>query len=172
MLAGRTRKTGTTNLNNPAHHVERKRATCKQPTKKQTQTSGHTCKKTNNETIHENIIDEALGHNAFENKDQGSLQATTENQETKENAQTQQTKKSDETKRHVMKALSQNEALIVEIMIQKEGQIRRNELEKQTKLAKSSLASSLYNLEKRNIVIVDKTNVVHFVKFTEWFNNL
>ena len=156
-------------------------------------------KKISNETTTENITDQALAHKknvderanhgtgtndqttnaAFENAiiqdkktNQGSLQATKENNETKETAQTQQTKKSDETKRHVMKALSPNEALIVEIMIQKEGAIRRNELEKQTKLAKSSLASSLYNLEKRNIVIVDKTNVVHFVKFTEWFNNL
>jgi uncharacterized membrane protein len=71
----------------------------------------------------------------------------------------------------VVRTLSGNERAVVELLM-KEGGLRRNVLERESKLAKSSLASTLAQLEKRNIVSVDKGSTVHFVKLTDWFESL
>jgi len=75
-------------------------------------------------------------------------------------------------KKHVIKTLLANEAAIVNVILEENGSIKRNDLERKTQIAKSSLASSLYNLENKHIVQVDRTNVVHFITFTEWFKRL
>jgi hypothetical protein len=73
---------------------------------------------------------------------------------------------------NVMKTLTENEHTIVNILLQNDGEIKRNKLEKTSDLAKSSLASSLYRLEQRNIVEVDKSRAIHYIKFTRWFRSL
>ncbi len=75
-------------------------------------------------------------------------------------------------KKNVIKTLSRNESLIVNIMMANKGSIKRNKLEKMSKLAKSSLANTLNNLEKKKIIEIDKTYTTHFIKFTRWFNEL
>jgi len=75
-------------------------------------------------------------------------------------------------KQNIIKTLSKNESIIVNILIKHKGEIKRNKLEKISKLAKSSLANTLNNLEKKNIIKIDKTYTTHFIKFTRWFNGL
>ncbi len=75
-------------------------------------------------------------------------------------------------KENIIKTLSNNEALIVKLLLQNRGGIKRNQLERASKLAKSSLANTLNTLERKNIVEIDKTNVTHYIKFTRWFHEL
>ncbi len=75
-------------------------------------------------------------------------------------------------KETVLKTLSENELNVVKLLMNNQGGMRRNILEKESTMAKSSLASTLYNLERKNIVIVNKTYAVHFVQLTEWFSKL
>jgi len=75
-------------------------------------------------------------------------------------------------KQNVLKTLTGNETKIIHLLLQNKGGMRRNELERVSGVPKSSLASSLYNLEQRNIIRVDKTYAVHYVELTEWFKSL
>ncbi|MBU0530479.1 MAG: hypothetical protein KKC05_02295 [Nanoarchaeota archaeon] len=72
----------------------------------------------------------------------------------------------------VIKTLTENEKKIVNILLENKGVIRRSKLEKESEISKSSLAVCLRNLEKKNIVEVDKRYPTHSVKLTEWFNEL
>ena len=45
-------------------------------------------------------------------------------------------------------------------------------LEKEDQLAKSSLASALENLEKKNLVKVERTFHVHYITLSSWFKEL
>jgi uncharacterized membrane protein len=74
-------------------------------------------------------------------------------------------------KEKILKTLSVNERAIVQTLMEK-GEMKRSDLEKTTKMAKSSLANTLNNLERKNIVEIDKTYTAHFVKFTGWFDEL
>ena len=65
-----------------------------------------------------------------------------------------------------------NELKIVNILMDTPEGVKRNELEKESMMPKSSLASVLFSLEKRNIVVVDKSSAVHFVELSEWFKSL
>lgn len=75
-------------------------------------------------------------------------------------------------KKDVIKTLTGNETKIVELLIESRGMIKRNKLELESGIAKSSLAAALANLERRNIVQVDRTRAVHIVELTEWFKKL
>ena len=81
-------------------------------------------------------------------------------------------KNSGKNKVNLVKTLSENEALVVNILQQNSGQIKRSRLEKLSKIAKSSLASTLKNLERKKIVEVDRTFTTHLVKTTKWFDEL
>jgi len=74
-------------------------------------------------------------------------------------------------KPEVIKTLSNNERKLVTIMLES-GAIKRARLEKKSKLAKSSLASTLKNLERKKIIMIDKTYAAHTIKFTRWFDEL
>jgi len=74
-------------------------------------------------------------------------------------------------KPEVIKTLTANERKIVNIMLES-GAIKRAKLEKKSKLAKSSLANTLNNLERKKIIMIDKTYVAHTIKFTRWFDEL
>jgi len=73
---------------------------------------------------------------------------------------------------NIIRAANVNDALIIKEIIKNNGHIKRNVLEKETKLSKSSLASSLNNLEKKNIVEIDRNFHIHYIKLSDWFNNL
>ncbi len=75
-------------------------------------------------------------------------------------------------KKDVIKTLTGNETKIVELLIESRGTIKRNRLELASGIAKSSLAAALANLERRNVVQIDKARTVHVVEFTEWFRKL
>ncbi|MBW2973660.1 hypothetical protein KY346_04660 [Candidatus Woesearchaeota archaeon] len=75
-------------------------------------------------------------------------------------------------KNNVVKTLSNNEKKVVEILLQNNNETKRSLIEKETRLAKSSLASTLTQLENKNIIELDRTHTTHFVKLTEWFIRL
>ena len=75
-------------------------------------------------------------------------------------------------KKNVLKTLTENELKIVNNLLENSGSMKRNKLEHLTQMAKSSLASALANLERRNIVQLNRTFTVHTVELTEWFKNL
>jgi uncharacterized membrane protein len=73
---------------------------------------------------------------------------------------------------NVMNTLTDNELTIVNALIQNKGEMKRNKLEKTSGLAKSSLASALYRLEQRNILEVDRSGAIHYIRLTDWFKSL
>jgi len=75
-------------------------------------------------------------------------------------------------KKNLMKALTENELKIVTFLINAGGSVRRSKLERESGLAKSSLASALYRLERRNILKVNKNYPAHMVELTDWFKSL
>jgi uncharacterized membrane protein len=75
-------------------------------------------------------------------------------------------------KENIIKTLPHNERKILRLMLTVGGEMKRNKLERESKISKSSLANSLNNLEKKNILEIDKTYVVHTVKISDWFNKL
>ena len=75
-------------------------------------------------------------------------------------------------KQNIMRTLPVNEKKIVSMLIENKGGMKRSRLERETGIAKSSLASALKNLEKKNIVELDKTYKTHYVKLTKWFDEL
>jgi len=79
---------------------------------------------------------------------------------------------SSKSKTNIIRTLPKNEARIVKILLQHRDGMKRSQLEHISGLAKSSLSAALNNLEKKNIIIIDKTYAAHFVKFTDWFKKL
>jgi uncharacterized membrane protein len=77
-----------------------------------------------------------------------------------------------ENKQNIMRTLPTNENKIVEVLLKRKYGMKRSKLEKITKIAKSSLSSSLKNLERKNIIEIDKTYTSHYIRFTKWFNDL
>ncbi len=72
----------------------------------------------------------------------------------------------------IMQTLLKNERKIVEILLNHGNGMKRNELERKSEISKSSLASSLYNLDRKKIIEIDKSQTVHFVKLRKWFHEL
>ena len=75
-------------------------------------------------------------------------------------------------KSNVIKTLSSNEKKVVEILLQNNNETKRSLIERESRIAKSSLASTLNQLENKNILEVDRNNTTHFVKLTDWFIDL
>lgn len=75
-------------------------------------------------------------------------------------------------KRNVMKTLSGNEIKIINTLLEHEGKMLRNDLEKISGIPKSSLSVAINNLERKNIIQVDKSEWTHEVELTEWFKSL
>jgi uncharacterized membrane protein len=73
---------------------------------------------------------------------------------------------------NVIRAANPNEATVLKILLKHNGHIKRNQLEQESGLSKSSLASSLKNLEKKNIATIDRTFFVHYVALSQWFKDL
>ncbi|MEM2918367.1 MAG: hypothetical protein QXY62_02580 [Candidatus Altiarchaeota archaeon] len=75
-------------------------------------------------------------------------------------------------KRNVMKTLSGNEIKIITVLLEHNGKMLRNELEKISGIPKSSLSVAINNLERKNILQVDKSEWTHEVELSEWFKAL
>ncbi len=73
---------------------------------------------------------------------------------------------------NIIRAANTNEALVIRTILSHNGHMKRNMLERETKLSKSSLASTLKNLERKNIVTIDRTFFVHYIGLTPWFKEL
>lgn len=77
-----------------------------------------------------------------------------------------------EAQLNILRAANTNEALVIRTILAHNGHMKRNILERETKLSKSSLASTLKNLEHKNIVTIDRTFFVHYIGLTPWFKEL
>ena len=75
-------------------------------------------------------------------------------------------------KNNILKTLSRNEKLIIQTLIDNKGSMRRSDLERSTKIAKSSLANTLNNLEIKNYLDIDKIHTTHFIRLKRWFYEL
>ena len=73
---------------------------------------------------------------------------------------------------NVIRAASSGEATVLRIMLKHHGHIKRNALERESELSKSSLASVLKNLERKKLLEIDRTFFVHHVSLSDWFRNL
>lgn len=73
---------------------------------------------------------------------------------------------------HVLRAANQNEALVLRLLLKHNGHMKRNNLEKESALSKSSLASALKNLERKNLIDIDRSFHVHYITLTSWFKDL
>lgn len=71
-----------------------------------------------------------------------------------------------------MKTLTDNEHKVADILLESGGGMKRNHLERNVEISKSSLAGALSNLEMRNVLKVDKSKPVHYVELTPWFKSL
>ncbi len=75
-------------------------------------------------------------------------------------------------KRNVMKTLSGNEIKIINVLLENKEKMLRNDLEKVSGIPKSSLSVAINNLERKNVIQVDKSEWTHEVELTEWFKSL
>lgn len=73
---------------------------------------------------------------------------------------------------NILRTLTEGDVKIVEALFHAGGEIKRFELEKQTGLAKSSLALSLRRLEEKHIVAVERNLAFQRVRLSEWFAGL
>jgi preprotein translocase subunit YajC len=81
-------------------------------------------------------------------------------------------KKQKSSKNNVIKTLSKNERIVVNMLIENNGEMKRNQLELKSKIAKSSLANTLNNLQNKKILSIDKTYTTHYIKLERWFHEL
>jgi uncharacterized membrane protein len=75
-------------------------------------------------------------------------------------------------KKDMMETFNGNDTKIVVFLLSNKGKSRRNELERETGISKSSLAMALNRLEKREVIEIDRTSTTHFVKLSERFLKL
>ncbi|MEM0475904.1 MAG: hypothetical protein QW343_03865 [Candidatus Norongarragalinales archaeon] len=73
--------------------------------------------------------------------------------------------------RDVMKALSERERRIVEVLIAHEGKLKQNKIFRETLIPKTSLSRALDSLERRNIVRLTPEGNTFLVELTEWFTS-
>lgn len=72
----------------------------------------------------------------------------------------------------LLQTLTDNERKIIELMLASKKPVKRSFIEKKLELAKSSLAATLNNLERKKILEIDRTFSSHFIKLTEWFKKI
>ncbi|MCX6695552.1 MAG: hypothetical protein NTU61_04590 [Candidatus Altiarchaeota archaeon] len=75
-------------------------------------------------------------------------------------------------RRKLMQTLSGNEYMVVDMLFEKGGGIKRNDLERASGMAKSSLAAVINNLERKKIIEVNRTNNVHYVELVKSWRRL
>jgi uncharacterized membrane protein len=73
---------------------------------------------------------------------------------------------------NVLRTANKNASHIISILLKHNGHLKRNTLESESGLAKSSLASTLNSLEKKGIISVDRSFHTHYIKLSDWFSSL
>lgn len=109
---------------------------------------------------------------AFFLKKKRQNEVLVEKNESLSNTAEEASKNVTEAQMNILRAANHNEAVVLRTMLKHNGQIKRNMLEKETGLSKSSLASSLHNLEKKNIIEIDRSFHVHYITLSAWFKEL
>jgi uncharacterized membrane protein len=71
--------------------------------------------------------------------------------------------------RHFLQTLSENESRVVELLLSARKALKRNFIEKKLGIAKSSLAATINNLERKGILEVDRTYSTHIIKLKDIF---
>lgn len=99
-------------------------------------------------------------------------ESTEKKSENEEKAEKEDLPNITDAQMNVIKAANENDALIITTLMKNNGKMKRNTLEKETNLAKSSLASALSGLEKKNLVKVDRTFHIHYITLSQWFREL
>ncbi len=71
--------------------------------------------------------------------------------------------------KNLMDTLSENEFEVVDLLLKNNGSMRRTEVARATEMAKSSLAAVINNLERKNVIEVDRRFTIHVIKLREVF---
>jgi predicted DNA-binding transcriptional regulator len=74
--------------------------------------------------------------------------------------------------KQIFQTLTDNELRIIKLLLELRKPLRRSFIEKKLEIAKSSLATTLQNLERKKLIILDKTYTTHIIKLEEWFKKL
>ena len=74
--------------------------------------------------------------------------------------------------KQILQTLTDNELRIIKLLLELRKPLRRSFIEKKLEIAKSSLATTLQNLERKKLIILDKTYTTHIIKLEEWFKKL
>ena len=69
----------------------------------------------------------------------------------------------------ILQTLSKNEARIVRLLIEAGKPLKRSFIEHKLEIAKSSLAATINNLEKKKMIIVNKNYTTHIIELNDWF---
>ncbi len=72
----------------------------------------------------------------------------------------------------LLQTLTENESRIIRLLLQERGRVKRSYIEKKLQVAKSSLAATLNNLERKKIIEIDRTYNSHTIKLADWFIKL
>lgn len=72
----------------------------------------------------------------------------------------------------LLQTLTDNESNIVNLLIGEKDSLKRSFIEKKLEIAKSSLAATLNNLERKKIIELDRTYNSHRIKLADWFIKL
>ncbi len=79
------------------------------------------------------------------------------------------TKKISARQEQIIQTLTKNEEGIVKLLLGSRKPLKRNLIEKKLGIAKSSLAATLNNLERKKILTIDKSYTTHTIKLNKWF---
>ena len=74
--------------------------------------------------------------------------------------------------KQILQTLTDNEQRIIKLLLELRKPLRRSLIEKKLEIAKSSLATTLQNLERKKLIVLDKTYTTHIIKLEEWFKKL
>tara|TARA_Y100000034_G_scaffold136686_1_gene214933 strand:+ start:1604 stop:2419 length:816 start_codon:yes stop_codon:yes gene_type:complete len=72
----------------------------------------------------------------------------------------------------LLQTLTDNESSLIRALVSANKSVKRSYLEKKLQIAKSSLAATLQNLERKKLIEIDKTYSSHSIKLTTWFKKL
>lgn len=95
-------------------------------------------------------------------------------QEQVENPDEQPQKRPDitEGQMNIIRTANPNASKIITLLLRHNNHMKRTELEKESGLAKSSLASTLNSLEKKGIIAIDRSFHIHHIKLSDWFQTI
>jgi hypothetical protein len=69
----------------------------------------------------------------------------------------------------ILQTLTENESKIIKLLLESKKLLKRSFIEKKLEIAKSSLAATLTNLERKKLITINKTYTTHLIKLNDWF---